>query len=49
MEEELTVVSERSVENRREHQRFVEQFCDSVLVRGDSDDTVLRKRSSTYT
>lgn len=40
-DERRTVVSERAVEDGREHERLVEELGDAVLVGGDADDTVL--------
>jgi hypothetical protein len=37
----LTVISKSSVQNRREHERLVEELGNAVLVGSDTDDTVL--------
>lgn len=41
----LTIVAEMTVQNRRKHQRFIQQRIDTLLVGLNPHNTVLRERS----
>ena len=39
-----TVVAEMAVQNRRQHERFVQQSVDTLLIRLNANNAVLRER-----